>query len=53
MKNLNYSLISNEGKSEVDLAWINERDIYLLSPGGLSVLHSNDDLLPCVLVAIS
>ena len=51
MKNLNHSLISNEGMSEGDLAWINERDIHLLPPGNLSVLYSNDDLLPWVLVA--
>lgn len=51
MKNLNHSLISNEGMSEGDLAWINERDIHLLPPGDLSVLYSNDDLLPWVLVA--
>ena len=53
MKFLNYSLISDEGRSEVDLAWINERDIYLLSSCGLSLLHSNGDLLPCVLLTIS
>ena len=51
MKNLNHSLISNEGMSEGDLAWINESDIHLLPPGDLSVLYSNDDLLPWVLVA--
>ena len=51
MKNLNHSLISNEGMSEGDLAWINERDIHFLPPGDLSVLYSNDDLLPWVLVA--
>ena len=51
MKNLNHSLISNESMSEGDLAWIDKRDIHLLPPGDLSILYSNNDLLPWVLVA--
>ncbi len=51
MKNLNHSLISNESMSEGDLAWINKRDIHLLPPGNLSILYSNNDLFPWVLVA--
>ena len=51
MKKLNHSLISNDNMTEGDLAWIHERDIHLLPPGGLSILYSNNDLLPWVLVA--
>ena len=51
MKTIGHSLLSNENMSAGDLAWINERDIHLLPPGDLSVLFSNNDLLPWVLVA--
>ena len=51
MKKLNHSLISNDNMMEGDLAWIHERDIHLLPPGDLSILYSNNDLLPWVLVA--
>ena len=51
MENLNHTLIGNESMSKGDLAWIDKRDIYLLPSGDLSVLYSNKDLLPWVLVA--
>ena len=51
MTNLDFLLIINEGESQGVLALINETDIHLLPPLGLSVLYSSDDLLPCVLVA--
>ena len=50
MKNINHSLVSNESMSEGDLAWIDKRDIALLPSGDLSVLYSNNDLSPWVLV---
>ena len=51
MKKLNHSLISNDSMTEGDLAWIHERDIHSLPPGDLSILYSNNDLLPWVLVS--
>lgn len=51
MKNLNHSLVSNENMSKGDIAWVSERDIDMLPPGDVSILYSNDVLLPWVLVA--